>query len=67
MASGTSAKSQAASLLRAIEKGSHWSPFRFFFERGPRQRNIYHCEKHLTHPSELKGKSSAASATAPLP
>ena len=27
-----------------------------FFERGPRQRNIYHCESRLKHPSELKGK-----------
>ncbi len=27
-----------------------------FFERGPRQRNIYHCDKYLKHPSELKGK-----------
>ena len=27
-----------------------------FFERGPRQRNIYHCEGKLKHPSELKGK-----------
>ncbi|HEX6801570.1 MAG TPA: hypothetical protein VF130_03765, partial [Candidatus Binatia bacterium] len=46
----------AASLLRAIEKGQQLVAIPVFFERGPRQRNIYHCEKHLTHPSELKGK-----------
>ena len=46
----------AASLLRAIEKGQQLLAIPVFFERGPRQRNIYHCEKHLQHPSELKGK-----------
>jgi 4,5-dihydroxyphthalate decarboxylase len=46
----------AASLLRAIEKGQQLLAIPVFFERGPRQRNIYHCENHLKHPSELKGK-----------
>ena len=46
----------AASLLRAIEKGQRLLAIPVFFERGPRQRNIYHCVTHLKHPSELKGK-----------
>ena len=35
----------AASLLRAIEKGQQLLAIPVFFERGPRQRNIYHCEQ----------------------
>jgi len=27
-----------------------------FFERGPRQRNIFYCEGNLNRPSDLKGK-----------
>jgi 4,5-dihydroxyphthalate decarboxylase len=46
----------AASLLRAIEKGQQLLAVPVFFERGPRQRNIYHCEGRLNHPTELKGK-----------
>lgn len=46
----------AASLLRAIEKGQPLLAIPVFFERGPRQRNIYHCEGRLKHPAELKGK-----------
>src|SRR5882724_6562824 len=46
----------AASLLRAIEKGQELLAIPVFFERGPRQRNIYHCEGRLKNPSELKGK-----------
>ena len=46
----------AASLLRAIEKGQELLAIPVFFERGPRQRNIYHCADKLKHPSELKGK-----------
>jgi 4,5-dihydroxyphthalate decarboxylase len=46
----------AASLLRAIEKGQPLLAIPVFFERGPRQRNIYHCEGKLKHPSELRGK-----------
>jgi 4,5-dihydroxyphthalate decarboxylase len=46
----------AASLWRAIEKGQELLAIPVFFERGPRQRNIYHCEGKLKHPSELKGK-----------
>jgi 4,5-dihydroxyphthalate decarboxylase len=43
-------------LLRAIEKGQELLAIPVFFERGPRQRNIYHCEDKLKHPSELRGK-----------
>jgi 4,5-dihydroxyphthalate decarboxylase len=46
----------AASLWRAIEKKQPFLAIPVFFERGPRQRNIYHCEGKLNHPSELKGK-----------
>ena len=46
----------AASLLRAIENGQPLLAVPVFFERGPRQRNIYYCEGRLHHPSELKGK-----------
>jgi 4,5-dihydroxyphthalate decarboxylase len=46
----------AASLLRAIEKGQQLLAVPVFFERGPRQRNIYHCAGKLNHPSELRGK-----------
>jgi 4,5-dihydroxyphthalate decarboxylase len=46
----------AASLLRAIEGGQQLLGIPVFFERGPRQRNIYHCDGRLSHPSELKGK-----------
>jgi 4,5-dihydroxyphthalate decarboxylase len=46
----------AASLMRAIENGQSLVAIPVFFERGPRQRNIYHCEHHLKHPAELKGK-----------
>ena len=46
----------AASLLRAIEKGQDLLAVPVFFERGPRQRNIFYCEGTLKHPSELKGK-----------
>jgi 4,5-dihydroxyphthalate decarboxylase len=46
----------AASLLRAIENGQELLAIPVFFERGPRQRNIYHCAGRLTYPSELRGK-----------
>jgi 4,5-dihydroxyphthalate decarboxylase len=45
----------AATLWRAIEKKQRFLAIPVFFERGPRQRNIYHCEGRLKHPSELKG------------
>jgi len=45
-----------ATLWRAIEKKQPFLAIPVFFERGPRQRNIYHCEGRLEHPSELRGK-----------
>jgi 4,5-dihydroxyphthalate decarboxylase len=46
----------AATFLRTREKGLRYIALPIFFERGPRQRNIYACEAKLKHPSELKGK-----------
>lgn len=46
----------AATLWRAIERKQPFLAIPVFFERGPRQRNIYHCEGKLKHPTELKGK-----------
>ena len=46
----------AATFLRTREKGFRYIALPIFFERGPRQRNIYYCEGKLKHPSELKGK-----------
>ena len=46
----------AATLWRAIEKKQPFLAIPVFFERGPRQRNIYHCAGKLSHPSELRGK-----------
>lgn len=46
----------AATFLRTREKGFRYVALPIFFERGPRQRNIYYCEGRLHHPTELKGK-----------
>jgi 4,5-dihydroxyphthalate decarboxylase len=46
----------AATYLRTKEKGFRYIALPIFFERGPRQRNIFYCEGKLNHPSELKGK-----------
>ena len=46
----------AATYLRTREQGFRYIALPIFFERGPRQRNIYHCEGRLSHPRELKGK-----------
>lgn len=46
----------AATFLRTREKGFRYVALPIFFERGPRQRNIFYCEGRLNHPSELKGK-----------
>ena len=46
----------AATYLRTREKGFRYIALPIFFERGPRQRNIYYCEGRLNHPGELKGK-----------
>jgi 4,5-dihydroxyphthalate decarboxylase len=46
----------AATFLRTREKGLPYIALPIFFERGPRQRNIFYCEGKLNHPSELRGK-----------
>jgi 4,5-dihydroxyphthalate decarboxylase len=46
----------AATLMRTREKGLRYLALPVFFERGPRQRNIFYCAGKLNHPSELKGK-----------
>ena len=46
----------AATYLRTREKGFRYIALPIFFERGPRQRNIYYCEGKLRCPDELKGK-----------
>jgi 4,5-dihydroxyphthalate decarboxylase len=46
----------AATYLRTKEQGLRFSALPIFFERGPRQRNIFCCEKRITHPSALKNK-----------
>ena len=46
----------AATFLRTREKGPRFLALPVFFERGPRQRNIFYREGRLQHPSELKGK-----------
>ena len=46
----------AATYLRTREKGFRYIALPIFFERGPRQRNIFYCEGKLKHPSDLKGK-----------
>ncbi len=46
----------AATFLRTREKGFRYVALPIFFERGPRQRNIYYREGGLHHPTALKGK-----------
>ena len=46
----------AATFLRTWEKGFRYLALPVFFERGPRQRNIFYCAGTLKHPSELRGK-----------
>jgi 4,5-dihydroxyphthalate decarboxylase len=46
----------AATYLRTREKRFRYIALPIFFERGPRQRNIFYCEGKLKHPSDLKGK-----------
>ena len=45
-----------ATYLRAKEKGRKIVAVPIFFERGPRQRNIFYCEGRLKHPTDLRGK-----------
>jgi 4,5-dihydroxyphthalate decarboxylase len=50
------AEMSAATLLRTKEKGQRFLGLPVFYQRGPRQRNIFFCEGKLKHPTELKGK-----------
>ena len=50
------AEMSTATLMRIKEKGQRFRALPVFFQRGPRQRNIFYCEGKLSHPSELKGK-----------
>jgi 4,5-dihydroxyphthalate decarboxylase len=54
------AEMSTATLMRAREKGKRFVALPVFFQRGPRQRNIFYCEGRLQHPSELKGKKIGA-------
>jgi 4,5-dihydroxyphthalate decarboxylase len=47
-------ETSAATFLRTREKGFRFLALPIFFERGPRQRNIFYCDGKLKHPSELK-------------
>lgn len=46
----------AATFLRVKERGYGFVALPIFFERGPRQRNIFVFEGRIKHPSELRGK-----------
>lgn len=50
------AEMSAATFLRTKEKGRRFVALPVFFQRGPRQRNIFYCEGKLKHPGELKGR-----------
>jgi 4,5-dihydroxyphthalate decarboxylase len=54
------AEMSTATLMRAKEKGKRFAALPVFFQRGPRQRNIFYREGSLKHPSELKGKQIGA-------
>jgi 4,5-dihydroxyphthalate decarboxylase len=45
----------AATYLRTREQGFRFSALPIFFERGPRQRNIFVREDVIRHPTDLKG------------
>jgi 4,5-dihydroxyphthalate decarboxylase len=50
------AEMSTATLMRVKEKGQRFRALPVFFQRGPRQRNIFFCEGRLSHPRDLKGK-----------
>ena len=54
------AEMSTATLMRAKEKGKPYLALPVFFQRGPRQRNIFHCAGKINHPRELKGKQIGA-------
>jgi 4,5-dihydroxyphthalate decarboxylase len=49
-------ETSAATFMRTREKGFRYLALPIFFERGPRQRNIFCAAGRLNHPSELNGK-----------
>ncbi|HUF40344.1 MAG TPA: hypothetical protein VMR20_00200 [Verrucomicrobiae bacterium] len=54
------AEMSTATLMRAKEKGKRFLALPVFFQRGPRQRNIFVCDGKIKHPSDLKGKQIGA-------
>ncbi len=50
------AEMSSAAFLRTREKGRPFIALPVFFQRGPRQRNIFYCEGRLKSPRDLKGK-----------
>ena len=54
------AEMSTATLMRAKEMGKRFLALPVFFQRGPRQRNIFYCASKLNHPSEIKGKQIGA-------
>src|SRR3989338_139526 len=50
------AEMSTATFLRTKEKGRRFVALPVFFQRGPRQRNIFYCQGKLSHPRELNGK-----------
>jgi 4,5-dihydroxyphthalate decarboxylase len=54
------AEMSTATLMRAKEKGKRLAALPIFFQRGPRQRNIFYREGNLRHAGELKGKKIGA-------
>jgi 4,5-dihydroxyphthalate decarboxylase len=54
------AEMSTATLMRAKEKGKRLAALPIFFQRGPRQRNIFYREGSLKSARELKGKQIGA-------
>jgi 4,5-dihydroxyphthalate decarboxylase len=54
------AEMSTATLMRAKEKGRRFAALPVFFQRGPRQRNIFYREGRLKDPRDLKGKQIGA-------
>jgi 4,5-dihydroxyphthalate decarboxylase len=54
------AEMSTATLMRAKEKGKRLAALPIFFQRGPRQRNIFYREGSLKNARELKGKQIGA-------
>jgi 4,5-dihydroxyphthalate decarboxylase len=54
------AEMSTATLMRAKEKGKRLAALPIFFQRGPRQRNIFYREGSLKNARELRGKQIGA-------